>query len=199
MSIRTFSVTITGNAPLLLNNPQCVDRFNPFAKRMSEINAKKTRRTDEDYRELGDLEVEAKVYWNEEQGIYIPSRWIMAAMCKVSNKVAKIPKGDIRSSVFPLQDSVSLAFDKQELVKGVVDIVKNGFFRHQMILPQGQIRINKHGPIFHGWSFTFDMEFDDTMMDATDITRILEHAALRGGFGDFRPTFGRATAVVTHD
>ena len=198
MSIRTLSVKFTGIGPLLLNNPQTVDRFNKFAKRMAEINAKKTRRTDEDYHELGDIEVRSKVYWSKDQGVFIPSRWLMAALCKVSNKVAKIPKADIRASVFPVQDSVSLTYAGQERVKGIEDIVKSSEFRHMMLLPQGQVRIAKHGPIFHKWSFSFDLEFDDTVLDKTDMTRILVHAAQRGGFGDFRPTFGRAEAEVQH-
>lgn len=198
MTIRTLMVSVTGIAPLLLNNPQTVDRFNKFSKRMAEINAKKTRRTDEDYHELGDLEVESKIYFDDDLGIYVPSRWIMAAMCKVSNKVAKIPKADIRASVFPTEDKVSLKYDKSELVKTPADIVGNTFFRHKMLLPQGQVRIAKHAPIFHKWSFEFELEFDDTVLDSSDMTRILEHACLRGGFGDFRPTFGRAKAEVKH-
>ncbi len=196
--MRDLSVTFNGINPLLLNNPQTVDRFNPFAKRMSEINAKRARRTDEDYMELGDLEIKSKVYWDDELGIYIPSRWVMAALAKVSNKVAKIPKADIRASVFPVQDNVSLTYEKQSHVKGTEDIVGNDFFRLKMLLPQGQVRIAKHVPIFHKWSFTYDLEYDDTVLDPQDMTRILEHAALRGGFGDFRPTFGRAKAEITH-
>lgn len=43
MAMRTCKVTITGVTPLLQNNPQTVDRFNKFARRMAQINAKKTR------------------------------------------------------------------------------------------------------------------------------------------------------------
>ena len=198
MAIRELTVNFTGIAPLLLNNPQCVDRFNKYSKRIAEINAKRTRRTDEDYHELGDLEIESKLYFDAELGVYIPSRWVMAAICKVSNKVAKIPKADIRASVFTTADKVKLEYEKRNLVKTPRDIIGNDFFRHKMLLPQGQVRIAKHVPIFHNWSFGFDLEFDDTVLDQTDITRILEHAALRGGFGDFRPTFGRAKAEVIH-
>ena len=199
MSYKSANVSIKGTAPLLLNNPQCVDRFNPIARRMSEITAKRTRRTDEDFHELSDLEMEAKVYWDNEIGVYIPDRWLSAAMCKVSNKVCKIPKADVRAGVTIIQSIVPLTYEGQDKVKGHIDIVKNPAFRHKMLLPQGQVRIAKYGPIFHEWSFEFDIEFDDTIFDTQDITRILEHAAKRGGFGDFRPTFGRAIATVTHD
>ena len=48
MSIRSATIAIKGISPLLQSNPQTVDRFNGFAKRIAAINAKKTRRTDED-------------------------------------------------------------------------------------------------------------------------------------------------------
>ena len=56
MAIRSLNVTITGMNPLLQNNPQTVDRFNDYTRAMAKINAKKTRRTDEDYRDLQDIE-----------------------------------------------------------------------------------------------------------------------------------------------
>ena len=194
-------VKIIGSKALLMNNPQCVDRFNKISERMSQINAKRTRRTDEDYHELADLEMQAKTYFDEDGdlGVYVPSRWLMAAMCKVSNKVCKIPKADVRAGVTIRQDNVSLQYTGQDKVKGIMDIIKNHDFRHKMLLPQGQVRIAKYGPIFHDWSFEFDIEFDNTILDKNDITRILDHAAERGGFGDFRPTFGRAIAEVTYD
>ena len=198
MAMLTANVKINGTTPLLMKNPQTVDRFNPFTRRMAEINAKRTRRTDEDYLEMADLEIKSSLYWDDELGVYIPARWVMAGICKVSHKVAKVSKADIRSSVFIVQSDVSLTYNKMNIVKNQNDIVGNEYFRHKMILPQGQIRIAKTTPIFHDWSFEFDIEFDNTIMDKKDFTRMLEHSALRGGFGDFRPTFGRAIAVVTH-
>jgi len=197
MAVKEVDVAVNGIAPLLMNNPQTVDRFNKYAKRMSHINAKKTKRTDEDYHELGNIEIRSKIYHNEELGVYVPARWLMAAICKVSNKIAKIPKADIRSAVFPTEEKLELSYDKKELVKTPDDIVGNEFFRHKMILPQGTVRLVKHAPIFHNWSFNTRLEFDDAILDASDLVRIIDYCAFRGGFGDFRPTFGRAEANVT--
>ena len=80
MAMRTAAVKITGVTPLLMNNPQTVDRFNRFAKRMAAINAKKTRRTDDDYLELRDIEVESKVYFDDEMGVYAPANWVSEAI-----------------------------------------------------------------------------------------------------------------------
>ena len=82
MSICTAKVTITGVGTLLQNNPQTVDRFNPYAKRMSAITAKKTRRTDDDYREYQDIEVRAKLFFSDDPkiGVFIPARWLTASI-----------------------------------------------------------------------------------------------------------------------
>lgn len=198
MAMRTAAVKITGVTPLLMNNPQTVDRFNRFAKRMAAINAKKTRRTDDDYLELRDIEVESKVYYDEEQGVYVPASWMSESIACSAFKVAKISRADIRGALFTTEPKLKLAYRDSDKVKSVVDIIKNENFRICLALPQGQVRVMKAFPIFHKWSFNTEVEFDDKIIDPDSLTRIVEHAAKYSGFGDFRPTFGRAVAEVTH-
>ena len=199
MAMVSARITITGINPLLQNNPQTVDRFNPLTKRMAQINAKKTRRTDEDYYELKDIEIEAKTYFDNEVGVYIPARWLLEAIACNGFKVAKLSRDTIRGALFTTDDKVKLTYEGMGKVKTLTDIVKNDFFRLNMTLPQGQVRVVKAVPIFHKWSFTTVVEYDNTVIDPDSLTRIIQHAAKYGGFGDFRPTFGRAIAEVTHD
>ena len=198
MAMRTAAIKITGVTPLLQNNPQTVDRFNRFAKRMSAINAKKTRRTDDDYLELRDIEVESKVYFDDEIGVYAPATWVSEAIACSAFKVAKISRADIRGALFTTEPKLKLAYRDSDKVKSVVDIIKNDAFRICLALPQGQVRVMKAFPIFHKWSFNTNVEFDDKIIDPDSLTRIVEHTAKYGGFGDFRPTFGRAVAEVSH-
>lgn len=198
MSIRSARISITGVTPLLQNNPQTVDRFNKFAKRMAAINAKKTRRTDDDYLELRDLEMEAKVYFDESIGVYVPSSWVAEAIATAAFKVAKISRADIRGAMFTTEEKLKLAYRDSDKVKGIMDVVKNENFRQMLTLPQGQVRVVKAFPIFHKWSFATTLEFDDKIIDPESLTRIAEHTAKYGGFGDFRPKFGRAIAEVEH-
>ena len=199
MSIQNIKAKIIGTTPLLQSNPQCVDRFNPFTKEIARINAKKTRRTDEDYRQLADLEIRSKVHWDEEdKQVFVPSSWVLAAICKNSFTLAKLSKDKIRGSVFATDNKLPLAYRDMNKVKELDDIVGNQVFRHPMNLKQGQVRILKYIPIFHEWSFDVELEFEDTQMDGDDLKRIIEYSAAYGGFGDFRPTFGRARAEVTH-
>lgn len=198
MAMRQATIKITGINPLLQNNPQTVDRFNPYTKRMAQINAKKTRRTDDDYHELQDIEVRAKLYFDENVGVYVPATWISAAIAATAFKVAKISKADIRGALFTTEDKIKLNYRDSNKVKAPQDIVGNPDFRINMTLKQGQVRIVKAVPIFHEWSFQTMVEYDDKIIDPDSLTRIVEHMAKYGGFGDFRPTFGRAVAEVSH-
>lgn len=196
MAIQTLNVKMIGDHPLLMANPQCVDRFNPFAKEMARINAKKTRRTDEDYRMLSDIEVRAKVHWDELLGVYVPTTWLMAALCKNAFTLKKISKDKIRGSVFPVTPKVALTYASKDKVRALDDVVGNPEFRYNMNVKQGQVRVMKSMPVFRNWSFETELEFENTQVDPADLKAILEYSAKYGGFGDFRPTFGRATAEV---
>lgn len=199
MAMRNAEISITGVSPLLMNNPQTVDRFNGFAKRMAAINAKKTRRTDDDYLELRDLEMESKTYFDKNgAGVYVPSSWLSEAIATAAFRVAKISRADIRGALFTTEEKIPLKFRDMDKVKAITDIIKNEAFRIVLNLPQGQTRLAKAFPIFHQWSFKTSVEFDDKIIDPDSVTRIVEHTAKYGGFGDFRPKFGRAAAEVKH-
>ena len=128
MSIKEISVKINGISPLLMHNPQTVDRFNPYTKRMAQINAKKKNRTDEDYRELASIEMASSLYFDTNLGVYVPTRWILSAYAKHSFSIGKVSKANVRRSVFTLQDNVKLHYAQMDKVKESIDVVNNSFF-----------------------------------------------------------------------
>jgi hypothetical protein len=198
MAMQTATIKITGINPLLLNNPQTVDRFNKFSKRIKTINDKKTKRTDDDYMELRELEIESKLYFDQEIGVFIPGSWVAEAIACNGFKVAKLSRDTIRGALFVTDAKIKLQYDGMKKIKAPIDVVRNSDFHWVAGLPQGQVRIMKAFPKFTGWSFETTVEFDDKMIDPSGLSSIVNHAAKYGGFGDFRPTFGRATAEVVH-
>ncbi|WP_412479885.1 hypothetical protein [Azonexus sp. IMCC34839] len=196
MAIREASVSVNGISPLLQNNPQTVDPFNYYAKAKKAITNKRTSKTDDDLIELGNLEAESKLYFDEKIGVYVPATWLTEAIIVAGFSVAKIGRSKMRGGLFATEKKIPLAYRGREKVKGVKDVVLNPAFRHRMLLKQGQVRVPKDAPIFHDWSFSTVIEYDDTVVDLSCLKRIIERAAKYGGFGDFRPTFGRAEAEV---
>lgn len=196
MAIQQAQITITGINPLLQNNPQTVDPFNRYAKAKKVITNKRTAKTEDDLIELGNIETESKVYFDKDLGVYVPATWVSEAIITTSFAVAKIGRQKMRGGLFTTEDKIKLRYDGSGSVKAIEDVVKNPHFRHRMLLKQGQVRVPKDAPIFHDWSFETVIEFDDKVIDFGTLKRIVEHAAKYGGFGDFRPTFGRAIAEV---
>lgn len=196
MTIQQAQLVITGIAPLLQNNPQTVDPFNTYAKAKKAITNKRTAKTDDDLIELGNIETESKIYFDDEVGVYVPATWITEAIICTGFSVAKIGRAKMRGGLFATEPKIKLQYRGMNKVKTITDVVMNSEFRHRMLLKQGPVRVPKDAPIFHDWSFSTIVEFDDTVVDIGSLRRIVDRSAKYGGFGDFRPTFGRATAEV---
>ena len=196
MAIQQAQLVVTGIAPLLQNNPQTVDPFNTYAKAKKAITNKRTAKTDDDLIELGNIETESKIYFDDEVGVYVPATWITEAIICTGFSVAKIGRAKMRGGLFATEPKIKLQYRGMNKVKTIADVVMNSEFRHRMLLKQGPVRVPKDAPIFHDWSFSTIVEFDDTVVDIGSLRRIVDRSAKYGGFGDFRPTFGRATAEV---
>ena len=195
MAIQQARITISGINPLLQNNPQTVDPFNRYAKAKKSITNKRAK-TEDDLIELGNIETESKIFFDEELGVYVPATWLTESIITTAFSVAKIGRNKMRGGLFATDTKIKLNYKNISKVKTIQDIVMNPEFRHRMILKQGQVRVPKDAPIFHEWSFSTVIEFDDAVVDFSSIKKIIEHASRYGGFGDFRPTFGRAIAEV---
>lgn len=196
MAIQQAAIKITGISPLLQNNPQTVDPFNRYAKAKKAITNKRTAKTDDDLIELGNLETESKVYFDEQIGVYIPATWITESIIVTGFSVAKIGRAKMRGGLFATENKIALEYRDKAKVKTITDVVMNPAFRHRMLLKQGLVRVPKDAPIFHEWAFKTILEFDDSVVDLRTLKSIIERASKYGGFGDFRPTFGRAIAEV---
>lgn len=195
MSIQQAKISITGLNYLLMNNPQTVDPFNKFSKLKKPLTSKKSK-TEEDLIELADLDTESKIYFDDELGVYVPTRWLTEQIVTSAYGIIKVSKDKMRGGLFATEDNCKLFYDGMNKVKTIGDVVGNSDFRHRKILPQQQIRIAKDFPIFKNWRFSTIVEFDDSVVDFNGLKSVITRTAKYSGFGDFRPTFGRAEAVI---
>lgn len=195
MAIQQARITVTGIGPLLQNNPQTVDPFNRYSKMKKPLTSKKAK-TEEDLIELGNLDTESKLFFDPQIGVYVPTKWLTEQIVTSAFGIIKVGKDKMRGGIFATEDKTKLTYEGMNKVKAISDVVYDPQFRHRMILPQQNIRIAKDFPIFNNWSFSTVLEFDDTVVDLTGLTSIVKRSAMYVGFGDFRPTFGRAKAEV---
>lgn len=196
MSIKTLNTTFKGIDTLLMNNPQTTDPLNKYSKAMKVITAKR-KKQDDDILEMRRLEMVAKLYWCDEVGVYVPSSWVMAMLCGNSWTRAKIKKADIRAAVFATQWKLPLDYKGKRRVKSPTDIVDDESFQCIKSLKQGQVRVVKATPMFTDWAFTCALEYDDSIISTSELIGLIEYGAKFGGFGDFRPTYGRAVPEIS--
>lgn len=188
---KNIKIKVEGITSLLQNNPQTVDAFNSYAIAKKNLTGKRTK-TESDLLKIKDIEVESKVFFDKDLGVYVPSSWILASISSNSYSQAKIAKQKIRGAVFIADKKIKLNYKDMDKVKTIKDIVKNDDFIHKAILPQRGVRLAKYFPIFEDWSFEAVIEYDGTIIDEDDLKKILTYGANYNGFGDFRPTYGRA-------
>lgn len=196
MAIQSAHIKIEGINYLLQNNPQTVDPFNHFTKAKKVITSRRIK-TDDELTELGNIETESKIFFDEKLGVYVPTRWLTEAICAGAYEIIRISKKKMRGGVFATEEKAKLTYEDMKLVKTIADVVMNPKFRHRAMLPQGDVRVAKDFPIFKKWAFQTVIDFDDTVVDFDGLKKITERTAMYVGFGDFRPTFGRAVATVT--
>lgn len=205
MAIQTMRVRFAGISPLLHNNAQGA---NPRAKKTiafkDATTKNKSKPTDDNFQALAEAEVNMRLYWDEKIGVYVPSRWVHESIarkaCEVLGKKVG-SKEKVRSAIFMVDDKLQLDYDGKNKVKKESDIYMNDAFVRVIIVKGSATGSRKpqHYPCFHEWSFVASIEFDTEFFTEQSIMDILNYTSKYTGFGDFRPTYGRAIAEVVND
>ena len=180
-------MTWTGFRPLVMHNGLLADRSNPYVIAKKPILAKKTKMNDSDYAQLDRLEWEGGLYWSDELGLVIPSDNIERCI-QLGAQKSRIGK-DVQAAVFCVEPEYKLEYngpktkdelyadDRFKLRKGVC-VQKARVIRLRPMIPTG-------------WKLAFELEYDDSVVDAKSIWKAAEDAGALIGLGDWRPKFGR--------
>ncbi len=189
--MKTLKFTIIGRNELRLNNPQAADPLNKYYIEMKKFTNVHTSRRDEQHHiNQRNLDVKAKLYWDNTLGVYVPTSWIMESIAKESFAQIKLAKAKVRGAVFIIGDKIKLNYDGIETIETFEDVAMNQKFRVSQLIKQGQVKIVKVFPQFTGWSINVELDFDERIITEEELKIILSVACKRNGFGDFRPTFG---------
>jgi hypothetical protein len=184
-----LTVKIQGTAPLILHNGQTADPLNRFAKQMKEISGKR-KKTEEDYAEMSRIEWHAGLYVNADEKIIIPSVCLEAAIYDGAKK-SKLGKA-FKSAVF-IHDDATLDIGKK--YGKASDLWGDDQYRDVRGVRVGQARVMRTRPIFHNWSCSFAVMYDDEQVNLADVSRAINDAGTKSGIGDFRPRYGRFEVV----
>src|SRR5271165_5862329 len=157
-------VKIEGTRPLLMHNGRLSDPLDEATRKLSAAAKKKQKSMDEQV-EVGRLEFDGGLYWDEKLGPYIPVDNLQAMIIEGARK-RKLGK-DFESLVEIVVPDTGVEGYKLEY-KGPRD--PETMWSSKMFLRKGarvgQSRVVRTRPRFSGWSLRFEVEILDDGPDS---------------------------------
>lgn len=184
MKKRTY--LIRSVSPLVMHNEQLADPLNEWARAIAEV-SKKRKKTEDDHMELSRREFMGGLYWSKELGVHVPERCLEAL---VRDGAKKEKRGRDVNSAMIVTDPAPLIY---EGAKDPKKMWEDGGFVLRATVGVSDKRIVRSRPIFRDWALKFSVEYDETVLQESDIDRFLEVAGRQCGLMDWRPKHGRFT------
>jgi hypothetical protein len=163
--------------------------LDPLTKAHKELTGKR-KKTDEDHEAIAYSEWIGSLYHDGKLGPYIPAMNI-ESMIQEAAKLQKLGK-KFKQAIMVMEDKVKLEYDGPRDIKGLFG---QGFVDVRSVRVQ-QSRLQRYRPKFDKWSCTFTLLANTGVIDQREIAKALEDAGSLVGLGDFRPRFGKFTAVI---
>ena len=200
-----FTITLTGTAPVIMNNARLANPLDPAAKALKVATGKRNK-TDQDHETIFRLGHRGSMYFDSDLGPYLPGDNLWKSLQEGAKKHRLGQK--VTEGVIILTDVNPLAygtFDKEgKLVKpGPREVEKlwadtNYRFMAARVTGSGsrRVRVPFCRPIFRQWIASAEGTLDEAIIDLAELRLIAETAGTRVGVCDWRPRYGRFTAVI---
>jgi hypothetical protein len=182
--MRERTYTIRGVRPIVMHNERLADPLNPHAKAVKEI-SKKQKKTDDDLLALSKAEFMGGLYYDSDIGPHVPERCLERML---RDAASKSKQGKAVLSALIVTDPAKLEY------KGPRDpdeMWKDGSYVLRATVGVSKQRVVRSRPIFGGWSLTFTVAYDETVLNPKDIDGFVEIAGRQIGLCDWRPKYGR--------
>lgn len=185
-----FTITMTGSLPLLVSSSRLADPLDPIVKSIKKLTGKRTK-TDDDQWEIHRLEFFGALYLDPDVGPYIPGENIQRCLTDAA-RVNKLGK-NVERGLFIDTDVNPLGYNGPRTAE---ELWANENFRHRTSVKIGQRRTMRCRPMFRQWKVQAHGILDTAQLNLDDLRMITENAGSMIGLGDWRPRFGRFSAVI---
>ena len=182
--MKTLKLKLEGISPLLMHNGDLANRRSPYVQNLKRINAKKTKRTEDDFDHLERLEWEGGL-WLHDGAPCLPPDAIHAAIIEGAKKTRA---GKQAAAGVWCDEPAALQYDGP---RELDDLYADQRFVDTRGVRVQRARIMRTRPIFRQWSATVEVTYDPHQVDAADVRAWLTAAGEQVGIGDYRPRFGR--------
>lgn len=190
MAWNDMSVELVGEAPgLILHNVRLSNPLDSVVKAIKAITGKRDK-TDADYAEIAHLSFLGSLYLDQEDRVIIPDRMIEG--CFVAG-AKKTRSGPAAKSGFFAKGNSRLIYDGPQTPEDLWSDGTTPFVFTVMVVIQ-KVRVERTRPLFHEWSLTTEVSYDDEALNRAKVLEIFTTAGKSCGIGDWRPKYGRFTA-----
>lgn len=179
----TVNATIEGTSPLLMANGQMADPMNVWARELKKITAK-SKKTDEDYKQMAYIQFMGHAYHDKEIGPFVPGDNI-AVMVRDGGKVKKRGAA-VQRGVECLNFRCPLVYEGPRDLEDMWDI---GAFHLTMLAKNGSTgaRVLCTRPQFKKWKVSFSLFYEPRVINLDDLRQCVEDAGIVAGVGAYRP------------
>lgn len=182
---QTTKMAIKGVTPLLLHNGMIADPLNPATQELKKVSGKRTKTT-QDHMDMARLEWFAGLYTDEKDTIVIPGVNIEKALIQAARKSKKGKQFESGVSIF--QD---VPLDFPDRGKPLEKLYECGNYTDRRMVVVQRNRVARTRAKFLDWSLSFEVDFDNELVNESDLFDTVELAGQMIGIGDYRPRFGR--------
>lgn len=185
MAQKRLVIEIEGIAPLVMHNGRLANPRDSYAKRLKEISGKR-KKVDSDYEDMAQIEFEGGLYLNADSKPCIPAP-VIESMLVEGAKMQRKGKA-VKAGIFCPEQNYAL---KYKGPKTVEELWNDDRFVLEALVRVSTSRIVRTRPQFPDWSLTFDVFYNDTVLNKKDVDSILADAGQFVGLCDWRPRNGR--------
>jgi hypothetical protein len=188
--IESVSFKVTGSSPLIMHNGLLSDPLYGPSEAIKAVPVG-TKATKADMRRKSELELLGSLYIGRDGQagkVILPAANLMAVLIEGARR-EKLGKA-FAAGTFVEADAV-LEYDGPPAKA----LFKEDRFVLRIPVKQGTSRIIRTRPIFSQWGVSFAVEFDPLQVDRKAIVAALKVAGERIGLGDWRPRYGRFSAL----
>jgi len=187
MAWQEVTYRLTSSAPFLMHNGQTADPTNKWAKMLKQVSSKRLK-TDADYEEMARIEFLAGLYMSKDGPVLPPN--MIDAMLVAAAKKSK--EGQLAKSGCFCLNVACLEYDGPRTTE---ELWADENFRYSAIVRVGTARVARMRPIFREWSANVRLHVEPTLVNVTRVDEWMRVAGTQIGVGDWRPQYGRFTAV----
>lgn len=186
-TLKRYAIHLRGLSPIIMNCDRLANPLDPQKKKLSELTSIK-KKMDEHYLAMSKIEWQARMYFDDDLGLYISSKMI-AGCFRASARKEK--KGMLMKAVIidcmPGTPIIQYKNKTQEELWALIN--KKGEHVHAFIesVNVQRAKTMRTRPIFHNWEIKFELLLNVELLSERELELIIKRAGFDFGMGDCRP------------